>query len=154
MLAISVSSWGVLCSVSVAYIKVQIWLGWKGIYGFAAEVRHEQITLDSAAHVTGGRLLGRVGVSLCGSYPRAHLSGCKIEAVKNLLGQNPTGKQNKTAPWSLQWRIPRWDRVSTEWRSRKRRGTSRIDTRTCRPSAPELTGQCGEFSRAMATVQT
>lgn len=61
------------------------------------QVRHEPITLDSAAHVTGGRLLGRVGVgvSLCGSYPRAHLSGCKTEAVKNFLGQNPTGEQKK-----------------------------------------------------------
>lgn len=57
------------------------------------QVRHEPITLDSAAHVTGGRLLGRVGVSLCGSYPRAHLSGCKTEAVKNFLGQNPIGEQ-------------------------------------------------------------
>lgn len=59
------------------------------------QVRHEPITLDSAAHVTGGRLLGRVGVSLCGSYPRAHLSGCKTEAVKNFLGQNPIGEQKK-----------------------------------------------------------
>lgn len=61
------------------------------------QVRHEPITLDSAAHVTGGRLLGRVGVSLCGSYPRAHLSGCKTEAVKNFLGQNPTGEQKKNS---------------------------------------------------------
>lgn len=59
------------------------------------QVRHKPITLDSAAHVTGGRLLGRVGVSLCGSYPRAHLSGCKTEAVKNFLGQNPIGEQKK-----------------------------------------------------------
>lgn len=59
------------------------------------QVRHEPITLDSAAHVTGGRLLGRVGVSLCGSYPRAHLSGCKTEAVKNFLGQNPIEEQKK-----------------------------------------------------------
>lgn len=53
----------------------------------------------------------------------------------------------KKAPrWSLQWRSPPSDRVFNEWRSRKRRGTSRRDTQSCARSAPGRTGQFGEFT--------
>lgn len=54
-------------------------------------------------------------------------------------------KRNETEPWSLRWRIPPSDPVSTDWRSKKRRGTSRRDTRRCGRSALELTGQFGEW---------
>lgn len=78
----------------------------------------------------------------------SHLSGWNSMAIKRFVTKTPTGSWNKTAPWNLHSRIPPWDRAFRGWRSRKRRGTSRRGTQRCRRSAPELTGQFGEFTHS------
>lgn len=94
-----------------------------------------------------GRTKG--GVSLRCSFPLLDLT-CQVNTAElgnRLTTESPAGNWKKTAPWTLQGRIPPPERVFTDWRSRRRPGTSRRDTRRCGPSAPEPTGPSGEFTR-------
>lgn len=107
----------------------------------------------------GGRggLCRNGGVSSRCSYLCCQISPArlKVQHCKKKRKQEKkrfmTGNSKKTALWSLQWRSPPSDRVFTDWRSRKRRGTSRRDTRRCGRSAPELTVQFGELTRGGGT---
>lgn len=81
--------------------------------------------------------------------PLSHLLGCSVRAINT--GYNWNARlviKKERVPCSLRWMIPPPERVSIQWRSRKRRGKYRRDTRRYGRSAPVLMGQFGEFIRA------
>lgn len=100
---------------------------------------------DSSPWDEGGRLWRNGGVSLSCSYLCSYVSPVRLKLPDCRDWRLDSGS------WSLRWRIPPSDRVFTDWRSRKRRGTFPRDTRCCGRLAPEPTGQCGEFTRGGAT---
>lgn len=83
---------------------------------------------------------GGVQSSLC-SYLRGQTSPGRLKVRQCCEGR----RLADSGPWSLQRTRP--ERASTGSRCRKRRGKSRWDTRRCAPSAPELTGPYGEWTR-------
>lgn len=93
-------------------------------------------------HMTRGKRVEKVGVS-----PRSSPDTCVRVLWPDFTWQceSPTASRRQRAaagPWS-----PPSERASTGWRCRRRRGTSRCDTRRCGPSAPGLTGPYGEWRR-------